>query len=838
MQKFNWDNTFNQMKSSFVKLFKKEIKRFSVVAGSLSIKDSDIKNEVKNICNYYIARDRTDLAIKTIYGYLVLNPNDDEFINLIATCLYRAKEYRIALLFINKAVSLSSSDETVKRNMEIIKSAFEKNKKFNIRHKIASDYTYLERFLIQIENKKATVAVCMIVKNEEKNLPVCLSSLKKIADEIIIIDTGSTDHTVEVAKTFGATVKSMTWDGNFSGARNLSIKDVKSDWILYLDADEYLDNSAKIFLQNLAVISKPKAYYVKIKSLLSVNNENIYTEHYMVRLFNNRSGFKFKDFIHEQLILEDEAEYERDVCPIVLWHTGYTEKAVNDRKKNERNYNLLLKAIEANPDNPFNYYNMGVNLFSTQDHRNAIKYFDLTIKKLAGKQVAYLPFCYSFKSSCYASLGEYKQAAREAKEALKIIPNFKEAYFNLANAYYYLNKFEKAIENFKNALEAKEEILLGGVLDSGVSSWKTYNGLGITYLKKADYDSAIYYLEEAYVFEKKSPMIIINLAVAYKMKGEINKIEEMLASDREILFGIVQAQQLVNILLLFNRYDSAVRVLMETLNCYKKYNISTDSSGLSPVLLKNNIAEIFYAKGDHKEACKWYAEFFKEIKTFGPSHKEALKKYSMSVFLNDRFDIAEDYIDKALKIDSDDTDNDWEIYQNAGFIKAKVSKAEKSAAYFKKAINLNNKCTQSYLGLAEILINSGQLREANILLESEPGYMGGKPLPELLFLNSEALFKLGNFQEAARNLLAHLSFKENDSVYNRLGICYMNMKNYNDAAYCFSKAADLNNRNPSYFANLGNCFAEVKNFEDAKLAYDCALLLDPGYPPAIFIGNS
>ncbi len=85
-----------------------------------------------------------------------------------------------------------------------------------------------------------TVSLCMIVKNEEDNLPRCLESIKDIVDEIIIVDTGSTDKTVEIAKSYGAKVYYLKWNNNFSEARNESLKYATKDWILILDGDDEL----------------------------------------------------------------------------------------------------------------------------------------------------------------------------------------------------------------------------------------------------------------------------------------------------------------------------------------------------------------------------------------------------------------------------------------------------------------------------------------------------------------------------------------------------------------------------------------------------------------------
>ncbi|MFB5685249.1 glycosyltransferase family 2 protein, partial [Paenibacillus terreus] len=86
-----------------------------------------------------------------------------------------------------------------------------------------------------------SISLCMIVRNEEKYLPKCLSSVQRIVDEIIIVDTGSTDDTVAIAKSFGAKVIQMPWQNSFADARNRGFDEATGDWILWLDADEEMD---------------------------------------------------------------------------------------------------------------------------------------------------------------------------------------------------------------------------------------------------------------------------------------------------------------------------------------------------------------------------------------------------------------------------------------------------------------------------------------------------------------------------------------------------------------------------------------------------------------------
>jgi glycosyltransferase involved in cell wall biosynthesis len=94
--------------------------------------------------------------------------------------------------------------------------------------------------------QKHTVSLCMIVKNEEKYLDRCLKSVQGKVDEIIIVDTGSTDKTIEIAEKYGSIVKHFIWINDFAAARNYSIEGVESEYILVLDADEYLDDGTDL----------------------------------------------------------------------------------------------------------------------------------------------------------------------------------------------------------------------------------------------------------------------------------------------------------------------------------------------------------------------------------------------------------------------------------------------------------------------------------------------------------------------------------------------------------------------------------------------------------------
>src|SRR6056297_1597902 len=112
------------------------------------------------------------------------------------------------------------------------------------------------------------LSLCMIVKNEEKMLAECLQSVADVVDEMIIVDTGSTDKTIDIAKKYKAEIHTFDWNGDFSAARNESIKYASGNWILWMDADERLNPDSKEELRSIVnkAATQPEIYKVNIKN--------------------------------------------------------------------------------------------------------------------------------------------------------------------------------------------------------------------------------------------------------------------------------------------------------------------------------------------------------------------------------------------------------------------------------------------------------------------------------------------------------------------------------------------------------------------------------------------
>ena len=192
-----------------------------------------------------------------------------------------------------------------------------------------------------LENsKKPTLSLCMIVKNERENLPRCLASVKLYVHEIIIVDTGSEDGTPGIALKHGAKVSYFEWRNDFAAARNYSISQATSDWILVLDADEELIVTSDDFLEQLAPNPEIILYLV---SLTEAQDTKGLTPAWLPRLFRNLPKLKYEGSYHEHLTYESQKISEAQISyleGIKIFHYGYSpEKQLH--KNIERNIPIL-----------------------------------------------------------------------------------------------------------------------------------------------------------------------------------------------------------------------------------------------------------------------------------------------------------------------------------------------------------------------------------------------------------------------------------------------------------------------------------------------------------------
>jgi glycosyltransferase involved in cell wall biosynthesis len=200
----------------------------------------------------------------------------------------------------------------------------------------------------------------MIVRNEEQNLAVCLESAADLVDEIVVVDTGSTDSTRDIARRFRAQVFDFPWVDDFAAARNQSLRHATGDWIFWLDADERIDAPNRTKIQGLfAELGKENKAFEMTSHYLPEQGSFLAAEAKSIRLFRNHPKVRWQNRIHEDLTPALRAQRASVVrTDIAILHTGYQDPVVR-ALKNERDLRLLLMEYADGSNKPFTLLSIG-----------------------------------------------------------------------------------------------------------------------------------------------------------------------------------------------------------------------------------------------------------------------------------------------------------------------------------------------------------------------------------------------------------------------------------------------------------------------------------------------
>ncbi|MCK5492608.1 MAG: tetratricopeptide repeat protein, partial [Candidatus Omnitrophica bacterium] len=413
-----------------------------------------------------------DKALDLLEKGFILSPTSQDIVTNYHSAITTSGEYNRAAQVFEEASLLYPKNKMIKyqlidvlikqeKNAEAMKKIEEAIALFGVDDGVLSAALKVRDLLGPKEigkrkKKKNTVSLCMIVKNEEKHLARCLNSVKSIVDEMIVVDTGSTDMTKDIAKVFGAKVYDFKWNDDFSEARNFSISKASGKWNLIMDADETISFLDYYNFKKIIEKSKPFAYqfttrnYTLLFNMLGWNandekyiNENAgagWTPSDKVRLLSNKPGILFEYPIHE--LIEPslkKAGIEVEKCKIPIHHYGKLNQEKSDDKE-EIYYQIGRKKLDEMGDNEVALCELAIQAETLGKHEESIELWERLIKIQPETVLAFVNM-----GTAYAKLGKYERAVSAASKALEIDPEMVEAHYNYAFAIVHLGQAKEAI---------------------------------------------------------------------------------------------------------------------------------------------------------------------------------------------------------------------------------------------------------------------------------------------------------------------------------------------------------------------------------------------------------
>ena len=370
------------------------------------------------------------------------------------------------------------------------------------------------------------ISICIIAKNEEQMLPDCLASVKSIAHEIILVDTGSTDNTKKIAQNYGCKIFDFPWIDDFAAARNESLKYVTGDFVLALDADERLIDTQKIIETVANANSDVGGWLCQMISTATTSDANIQTNVTTVlRLFRYHPKFAFNGIIHEQIGSSIVAEgYKLKKSDVKILHIGYDLPESEMQKKHLRNFELLEKLLEKIPENDYynNYYktHKGKTLSALGKPQEALEYFLSFVFNIDDKNPIKVDALNNAATAARA-IQDFAKAMELIKNSLELNPNQAFANCVLGDLFAAKNNHAEALEAYLNMQKAIENIdfvaTISGELHIAPEQvhWK----IGRAFMGIGEYNDAILAFEKGLKHSPNDPFCLIGIAnVAFKLR--------------------------------------------------------------------------------------------------------------------------------------------------------------------------------------------------------------------------------------------------------------------------------------------------------------------------------
>lgn len=289
------------------------------------------------------------------------------------------------------------------------------------------------------------ISLCMIIKNEIEVLERCINSAKNFVTEIIVIDTGSSDGSFELAEKLGCKVYFFEWMDDFSLARNFGIEKATNDWVLILDADEYITKiDEKKVTEFLCKKNEFTLFHINVKNLYDSLGQN-FSISPICRVFN-KNNFKYKRSIHEFIECKSNWSEKYEYLPIDVDHTGYIKEVYADKNKYDRNIKLIEKELAKEKD----YYlvmHLAKSYMTNSYFQKAIPLLEEILDNKENNKYTYYKECIVEYIKCLLNTNQFEKALT-CEKYWDRCKSYDEYIYFMGHAFMKNGQFEKAMDCF------------------------------------------------------------------------------------------------------------------------------------------------------------------------------------------------------------------------------------------------------------------------------------------------------------------------------------------------------------------------------------------------------
>ncbi len=384
--------------------------------------------------------------LELVRPWLDRRPAEPVLLNYAGVALFGLNEASLAVRILQAAEQIDPNLENLAGNLTAAKLRLKRPISVTLPPRERQAVNAMRGFLKDVAKRSgsaaATVSIslCMIVKDEEEMLPDCLASCAAGVDEMIIVDTGSSDRTIEIAASFGATVLHFPWNGSFYDARNHGVDRATGTHILWLDADERIEADDATRLRALAAQPYREGHWLVETNFTGQEEVGTAANHLALRLWRNRPPYRFSGAIHEQIRISMPIDLPERfaISTLRIRHYGYLKSRIDERNKHERNLTLLLTELERTPHNAFTHFNLGTEYVAMDDIARASEHLEESYRLIQREQgwheIAYASLLATRLIGVRRRMGDLDAADQLAEMLLQVYPAFTDLVFERALA--------------------------------------------------------------------------------------------------------------------------------------------------------------------------------------------------------------------------------------------------------------------------------------------------------------------------------------------------------------------------------------------------------------------